>query len=76
MPFRWSLEQDIALCDEVCSTRPEKISEWEAIAECINDMFSTEETELDVRGRGCRERLQLLIKKYKKEDRKSLKRSV
>ena len=76
MPFRWSLSQDIALCEEVRKTRPEKSLQWQKIADRINDAFSTEENMVDVRGRGCKERLTLLVRKYKDEDRKSLKRSV
>ena len=76
MPFRWSLPQDIALCEEVRNTRPDRLEQWQTIADRLNKAFSTEEFEMDVRGRGCRERLNLLVRKYREEDRKSLRRSV
>ena len=76
MPFRWSLPQDIALCEEVRNTRPERLEQWQTIANLLNKAFSTEKFEMDVRGRGCRERLNLLVRKYREEDRKSLRRSV
>lgn len=76
--FRWpTVYHDISLAKEVYSTRPEKPSDWEVIAAKLSVLFSTKDDKsISLKGRGCRERLDLLIKKYKEEDRKALKRYV
>ena len=47
-----------------------------AIAEALNDAFSTESNQVHLKGRGCKERLHLYVlsKKYNSEDKRSLKR--
>ena len=72
--FRWDIWHDIALCVEVGKTRPEKPLEWLEIADSLNTQFSADAKEVSLKGRGCKERLQLLLKKYKDEDKKALKR--
>ena len=76
--FRWPLlYHDISLAEEVYSTRPEKPSDWEVIAAKLSVLFSRKDDKsISLKGRGCRERLDLLIKKYKEEDKKALKRYV
>ncbi|KAK3746109.1 hypothetical protein QZH41_015522 [Actinostola sp. cb2023] len=75
MAFRWpSTKHDIALATEVARARPEKPSEWDKLAEPLSKPFSTEKTVVSLKGRGCRERMERLLKKYKEEDAKSLKR--
>ena len=54
--------------------RPEKPLQWLEIAEVLNLKFTTESREVQLKGRGCKERLFLLIKKYNDEDVRSLKR--
>ena len=73
--FRWPLVyHDISLAKEVYSTRPEKPSDWEVIAAKLSASFSKKDDKIiSLKGRGCRERLDLLIKKYKEEDKKALK---
>ena len=72
---RWpDVDNDISLAKEVISRRPNKPSDWESIACTLSQLFSTEEKPVALKGRGCRERMELLIKKYREEDNKSLKR--
>ena len=68
MAFRWpSVFHDIALATEVARDRPEKP------CESLSQLFSTEKT-VTLKGRGCRERMDRILTKYKEEDAKSLKR--
>ena len=76
-PFRWpKVENDIALLKEIVARRPSKADEWEDIAEFLSSLFSTENNSvvLIFKGRGCRERSELLKKKFKSEQRKALKK--
>ena len=56
------------------STRPTKPGDWEEVATALNAAFSTPQKEVRLKGRGCRERMELLVKKYKEEDARALKR--
>ena len=74
-PFRWpSIDTDIKLAVEVAATRPEKPAEWEAIATRLSAVFSSEEKTVDLKGRGCKNRMERLLAKYKAEDARNLKR--
>lgn len=73
--FRWpELQHDISLAREVAGSRPSKPSDWETIAGTLSVAFSTEEKAVELKGRGCRERLERLLEKFKSDDSKSLKR--
>ena len=73
--FRWpDLVHDIALVKEIVANRPTKPLYWEAITITLSSAFSTTETLVELKGRGCRERLDWIIEKFKAEDAKSLKR--
>ena len=73
--FRWpELSNDLSLAKEVASARPTKSADWEKIAEKLSILFSTIEKLVELKGRGCRERLDRLLDKFKTEDAKSLKR--
>lgn len=75
-PFRWpKVENDIALLKEIVARRPSKADEWEDNAEFLSSLFSTDNNPVVLKGRGCRERSELLMKKFKSEERKALKRS-
>ena len=71
--FRWEVNHDIALALEVVSKRPQKPADWINLAEALGKSFSTENP-VQLKGRGCKERLDLLLKKYKDDDKKALKR--
>ena len=72
--FRWEIKHDLALATEVVSKRPDKPADWIALAEALCNAFSIDEKPFQVKGRGCRDRMDLLLKKYKDEDKKALKR--
>ena len=73
--FRWpEMKHDVALAKEVASVRPSKPTDWEGIAGVLSVAFSTDDKPVALKGRGCRERLDRLIDKFKTEEAKSLKR--
>ena len=51
-----------------------KPKDWDAIAERLSRAFSTDTNKVQLKGRGCRERMEQLVDKYKEEDAKALKR--
>jgi predicted secreted protein len=76
--FRWpELKHDVALANEVVQNAPEKPNEWEKIAETLSIIF-TSWTKLgqsiEIKGRGCRERMDRLLEKHKQDEAKALKR--
>ena len=74
-PFRWpSIQQDLALAREVAARKPEKTSDWDAVALALSQAFSTDENVIMLKARGCRERMERLLQKYRTEDAKGLKR--
>ena len=74
-PFRWpDTKHDIALAKEVAAAKPTTSQDWEIIATTLGTLFSTEDKPVALKGRGCRERMQRLIDKFKQEDARSLKR--
>ena len=73
--FRWpNISHNLSLAKEVVSVRPSKPSDWEEIAGKLSVAFSTEDRPVDLKGRGCRERTDRLMEKFKAEDNKALKR--
>ena len=76
-PFRWPLvEQDLHLAREVSCHRPEKLAEWDKIAQRLSEAFSNGKNFVELKGRGCRERMERLFQKRRAEDARSLKRLV
>ena len=74
-PFRWpELWHDVALATEVAARRPTRPQDWDEIAQALSEAFSTQEKPVQLKGRGCRERMDLLLKKYKDNDAKALKK--
>ncbi len=70
--FRWpKLVHDIALLKEVVAERPMKAETWDSVADTLSVLFG-----VIVSGRGCREHLDLLVKKFKADEQKALKRQV
>lgn len=75
--FRWpELKHDIYLAREVVGRRPSKVSEWDAIAKVLSASFATPAKPVHLKGRGCRERLERLVEKFRAHDSQSLKRLV
>ena len=74
-PFRWpSLKNDIALAKEVASRKPQTHQEWDELATILSEVFSSDSNRVELKGRGCRERLTRLIEKNEHDDKKSLKK--
>jgi len=75
-PFRWkNVEHDIALCRQFTGDKPDKPSEWDELAKKLSCLFNKDgDVDVSLTGRGCREHLDLIVKKFKSEERKSLKR--
>ena len=73
--FRWpDIYHDVSLAKEVISKRPKKAEDWESIATWLNLAFSTGDKPVYLKGRGCRERMNRLLEKYKSEEVRALKR--
>ena len=51
-----------------------KPSDWENIAARLSELFFSESTKVELKGRGRRERVDRLIEKFKAEDAKALER--
>ena len=74
-PFRWAFtNHDIALGREAQANRPQKPQDWDAIADTLSNDFSTENKVVQLKSRACRDRLYLLIMKYREENQRSLHR--
>ena len=76
-PFRWpEMKHELALAKEVAKYFPEKPQEWDEVAKILSKAFSTNDKHVEVKGRGCREKMDRILEKYKSEDTKALKRQV
>lgn len=74
-PFHWpEVRHDLALATEVANCFPERPQEWEDLAKQLGQAFSTETKQVELKGRGCRERMDRLLDRYQSEDAKALKR--
>ena len=75
--FRWpTVENDVLLAREVAGRRPSKQTDWDEIAAILNSAFSTPSKTVTLKGRGCRERLNRLLSKYRTDESQSLRRFV
>ena len=68
-PFRWP-----EMKQEVAKYFPEKPQEWDEVAKIPRKAFSTEDKRVEVKGRGCREKMDRILEKYQSEEAKALKR--
>ena len=74
-PFTWpNVSYDLLLCKKVLARRSWSPFEWESVAETLSEIFSSEERAVNLKGRGCRERVDRLLIKYNEEDKKNLKK--
>ena len=74
-PFRWpSLRNDLALAKEVAARKPKNPNEWDEIANVLSHTFSTTDKEVEIKGRGCRERMDRLLEKHQQDDKRALKK--
>lgn len=61
-PFRLPERRyDLALPKDVAQYMPEKPQDWEDIAKRLSDAFSTEAKQEELKGRGCRERMNRVL---------------
>lgn len=61
-PFRLPERRyDLALAKDVAQYMPEKPQEREDIAKRLSDAFSTEAKQEELKGRGCRERMNRVL---------------
>ena len=58
------MSQDVALGTEVVFARLLTATDWDEIATTLSAALATPQREVDRKGWGCREHLDLLIKKY------------
>ncbi|KAK2555243.1 hypothetical protein P5673_023226 [Acropora cervicornis] len=65
---------ELAFAKEVAQDSPEKPDEWEAVANKLCKAFSTDSYTVELKGRGCHEKMDWILTKYKEEDVKGLKR--
>ena len=73
--FRWpDVDKDLCLAREVAARRPSKPPEWDTIAGILSTAFSTARRPVKLKGRGCRERMERLLDKFRSDDRQALKR--
>ena len=55
------------------SKRPQKSADWIELAEATNNLVTNKEKPLLVKGQGCKERMDLFLKKYKDVDKNAWK---
>ena len=61
-PFRWpTTSNDIMLATEVAERKLKSPADWETIAGILSQAFSSDDKQVDLTGRACRERLEPLI---------------
>lgn len=74
-PFCWlETRRDLALAKEVAQYMPEKPQEWEDAAKRLSEAFSTEAKQVELKGRGCRGRMDRILDRYEEENAQALKR--
>ena len=73
-PLLTKTRHDLALAKEVAKYMPEKPHEWEDRAKRLSEAYSTEVKQVELKGRGCRERKDRMLDKYEEENAKALKR--
>lgn len=57
-PFWWpELKHEVALAKEVARCFPEKPQEWDEVAKTLSKAFSSDGKQVEVKGRGCREKM-------------------
>lgn len=68
------MKHELALAKEVAKYFPEKPQEWDEVTKILSKAFSTDDKQVEVKGRGCREKMDRILEKYKSEEAKALKR--
>ncbi|XP_070574413.1 transcriptional regulator ATRX homolog isoform X2 [Ptychodera flava] len=73
--LRWTVQQDVDLLKEVVASRPDTSAEWQAIANNLMSHWSWAEDRTKISPRSVREHADLLLSKFKENDKKSMKKS-
>jgi hypothetical protein len=74
-PFRWpEIRHDVCLAKEVATRMPVKKEDWQTIACILSEAFTEKGKPVELKERGCRERINRLLNKFEEDDKKSLKR--
>ena len=73
--FRWrEVAHDVSLAKEVAGRRPSKPCDWEVIGTRLSSLFTTSTKPVHIKGRGCKDRMDRLLDKFRSDDAQSLKR--
>ena len=73
--FRWpTTSNDIMLATESAARKPKSPADWETIAGILSQAVGSDDKQVDLTARACRERLERLINKFKEADKKALKK--
>ena len=78
-PFGWPcLNCDMMMAIDILANKPEKVSEWDAIADRLSAAFSQANNGkvVELKARGSKDRMERLLKKYEIDDSRSLKSFV
>ena len=68
------MHYNLTLATETASRRPNRPTDWDAIADKLSEQFSKPGNPIQLKGLSCQEQLDLLLRRYVDEDKKSLKR--
>ena len=68
------LDGSIQMAKEVAFRKPQTHQEWDELATVLSEVFTSDSNRVELKGRGCRERLARLIEKNEQDDKKSLKK--
>ena len=65
--FRWSeMKHELVFAKEVAKYFPEKPQEWNEVAKIISKAISTDDKQVETKGRGYREKMARILEKYSK----------
>ena len=65
---------DLALAKEVACRKQQTHQDWDEIATVLSEVFSSDSNRVELKGRGCQERLVRLIENNEQDHKKSLKK--
>ena len=55
------MKHELALAQEVAKYFPEKPQEWDEVAKILSKAFSTDDKQVEVKERGCREKMDRIL---------------
>ena len=67
-PFRWlEMKHELALAKELAKYFPEQPHEWDEVAKTLSKALSTNNKQVEVKERGCREKMDRILEKFKSD---------